>query len=138
MQWMNRKAFKTQPKPMKTELHRDNRLFFCEFLRDWDDNDFMHLAPSDELFVYSVRKPNRQNDRIWAQSLDDLDEQERFVMVPQQADPSPSDERGSRLASLVKTDRANTIDPTRFFLIIRGHLRKQDDTARSDIKLSFK
>ena len=83
---MEMKPFKRQAKPMKSDLNRENRLFFCDFLREWDEDDFLHLAPCDEFFIYSVRKPNSQNDRLWARSLDDLDESERFAMVPQKPD----------------------------------------------------
>jgi hypothetical protein len=47
-------------------------------LRDWTEEDFVHLAPSDEFFVWAVRRPNYQNDRIWAKSIDDIEEDERY------------------------------------------------------------
>ncbi|CAF4494636.1 unnamed protein product, partial [Rotaria sp. Silwood2] len=40
--------------------------------------DFHHLAPSDEYFVWVVRRPNYQNDRIWAKTVDDTEEDERY------------------------------------------------------------
>ena len=52
------KAFHVVSAPKITELYRENRLSFCEYLRDWDEDDFLHLAPSDEFFVYAERKPN--------------------------------------------------------------------------------
>ena len=55
-----------------------NRLDFCDLLSDWDENDFLHLAPSDEFFVYAERKANHQNDRIWAYSLDDINNEDRI------------------------------------------------------------
>ncbi|CAF3502960.1 unnamed protein product, partial [Rotaria sp. Silwood2] len=36
------------------------------------------LAPSDEFYVWVVRRPNYQNDRIWAKSVDDIEEDERY------------------------------------------------------------
>ena len=72
------KAFHMISKPWITELNVANRLDFCEFLRDWDENDFLFLAPSDEFFVYADRKPNSQNDRIWAYSLEDISDEHRI------------------------------------------------------------
>ena len=46
-------------------------------MRKWDENDFLHLAPSDEFFVYAERKANFQNDRIWAYSLEDIFTEDR-------------------------------------------------------------
>ena len=63
--------------PKITKLNRENRLSFCDYLRNWDENDFLHLAPSDEFFVYAERKPNHQNDRIWALSLEDIAYEDR-------------------------------------------------------------
>jgi transposase len=80
---MGFKPFHTVKKPMKSELNIEDRIWFCAFLRDWGEEDFMHLAPSDEFFVYAVRKPNHQNDRIWAHSLDEIDDGERLVEVSQ-------------------------------------------------------
>jgi hypothetical protein len=36
------------------------------------------LAPSDEFFVWAVRKPNHQNDRIWAKSIEDTEDDQRY------------------------------------------------------------
>ena len=63
--------------PKISELNRENRLSLCEYLRDWDEDDFLHLCPSDEFFVYAERKPNHQNDRVWALSLNDIPYEER-------------------------------------------------------------
>ena len=72
------RAFHIVTKPKMTEKSVINRLDFCEFLRDWDENDFLHLAPSDEFFVYAERKSNHQNDRIWSLSIDDIPENDRI------------------------------------------------------------
>ena len=45
------RAFHIVTKPKISEKGVINRLDFCEFLQDWDENDFLHLAPSDEFFV---------------------------------------------------------------------------------------
>ncbi|CAF2527324.1 unnamed protein product [Rotaria sp. Silwood2] len=55
-----------------------NRLWLCDWLKDWTEEDFLHLAPSDEFYVWVVRRPNYQNDRIWAKSVDDIEEDERY------------------------------------------------------------
>ena len=47
-------------------------MWFCEFLSEWTTDDFLFLAPSDEFFIYEVRRPNFQNDRIWALNIDDI------------------------------------------------------------------
>lgn len=42
------------------------------------EEDFLLLAPADEFFVWLIRRPNYQNDRIWAKSIDDIEEDERY------------------------------------------------------------
>ena len=71
------RAFHIVSKPRISQQSAANRLAFCEFLGDWDEDDFLFLAPSDEVFVYPERKPNHQNDRVWAYSLDDIPENVR-------------------------------------------------------------
>ena len=71
------RAFHVISAPMISELNRENRLSFCDYLRNWDENDFLHLAPSDEFFIYAERKPNHQNDRIWALTLEDIGYEDR-------------------------------------------------------------
>ena len=65
-------------KPLKTEKHREDRVWFCNYLSEWDSDDFIHVAPCDEFFIYTIRKPNGQNDRILAKEIADIDEEERF------------------------------------------------------------
>ena len=72
------KAFHIVTKPKITERGSENRLQFCEFMRDWDENDFLHYAPSDEFFVYAERKSNFQNDRIWAYKPEDIPKEDRI------------------------------------------------------------
>ena len=71
-------AFHEVPQTLKTAKNRDDRLWFVEFLREWDEEDFLHVAASDEFFIYTLRKPNFVNDRIWARSLADVAVEERF------------------------------------------------------------
>lgn len=72
------KPFHTIPKPMKSKLNVEDRLWFCNFLSEWGEEDFLNLCPSDEFFVYTVRRPNFQNDRVWALSLDEIEDSERY------------------------------------------------------------
>ena len=46
---MGFKPFHVVKKPMKSELSLENRLWFCDFLSKWDEESFLHLAPSDEV-----------------------------------------------------------------------------------------
>jgi hypothetical protein len=69
-------------KPNITAQQREDRVWFCsEFLINWDEDDFLHLAPSDEFYIYLVRKPNHQNDRIWAKSIEDIEDNERYRLL---------------------------------------------------------
>ena len=80
------KPFHVIPKPLKSETHISDRLWLCDWLKDWTEEDFLHLAPSDEFYVWVVRRPNYQNDRIWAKSVNDIEEDERYrEMVKNQA-----------------------------------------------------
>lgn len=80
---MGMKPFHVIRKPLLSEDARENRLWFANFLKDWDEEDALHLAPSDEFYVYSLRRPNHQNDRVWALSPKDIDDDERFRGLPQ-------------------------------------------------------
>jgi len=72
------KPFHVIAKPLKTKTHIEDRLWLSDWLSEWDEEDFLHLAPSDEFFVYAIRKPNFQNDRIWAKDVGDIAEDERY------------------------------------------------------------
>ena len=63
---------------MKSTTNIENRVWFCDYLRQWDENDFIHLAPADEFFVWTIRRPNYQNDRVWSLSLEDIETNERY------------------------------------------------------------
>ena len=75
------RAFHVIPKPMKSVTHIENRLWFCNRLSRWNENDFMHLALADEFFVWTLRRPNYQNDRVWSFSLEDIETDERYQDV---------------------------------------------------------
>jgi len=42
------RPFHVVSKPLKTNLNRDNRLFLAEFVKDYDEVDFLNFAFSDE------------------------------------------------------------------------------------------
>ena len=75
------KAFHVVQKPLKTEKNKEDRLWFCDYLQDYDSEDFLHLAPSDEFFIYTQRKPNHQNDWVWASAIDAIPPEEKFQEV---------------------------------------------------------
>ncbi|CAF3222748.1 unnamed protein product [Rotaria sp. Silwood2] len=80
------KPFHVIPNPLKSETHIPNRLWLWNWLKDWTEEDFLHFAPSDEFFVWVVRRPNYQNDRIWAKSVGDIEEDKRYrEMIKNQA-----------------------------------------------------
>ena len=72
------KPFHVIPKPLKTETHISDRLWLCDWLKDWTKEDFLHLAPADEFYVWIVRRPNYQNDRIWARRVEDIEDDKRY------------------------------------------------------------
>ena len=72
------KPFHVIPKPLKSETYISDRLWLCDWLKDWTAEDFLHLAPSDEFYIWTVRRPNYQNDRVWAKSIEDITEHERY------------------------------------------------------------
>ena len=66
------KPFHQIPAPKLSPKNIEDRLWFCDFLGDWDQGDFLFLAPSDEFYIYEQRGPNFQNDRIWALRIEDI------------------------------------------------------------------
>jgi len=38
-------------KSLKSETHISDRLWFCDWLKDWTEEGFLHLAPCNEFFV---------------------------------------------------------------------------------------
>ena len=66
------KSFHQAAVPKLSEKNVSDRLWFCDFLSEWGPDDFLFLAPSDEFFIYESRKPNSQNDRIWALNNNDI------------------------------------------------------------------
>lgn len=68
------KPFHQTQAPKLTEKNVEDRLWFTDFLSEWDADHFLFLAPSDEFFIYEERRPNFQNDRVWALDINDIPE----------------------------------------------------------------
>jgi hypothetical protein len=79
------KPFHVISKPLKTNTHTGDRKWLANFVADWTEEDFLHIAPSDEFYIYVIRKPNHQNDRIWAKSIEDISDDERYREMVQNA-----------------------------------------------------
>uniref|UniRef100_UPI00358EF936 uncharacterized protein n=1 Tax=Myxine glutinosa TaxID=7769 RepID=UPI00358EF936 len=72
LQSIGAKTFHQIPAPKLTEKNVEDRMWFCEFLSEWTSDDFLFLAPSNEFSIYEDRRPNFQNDRMWALHNDDI------------------------------------------------------------------
>ena len=57
------KPFHQITKPKLSAKNVEDKICFCDYLADWDENDFLFLAPSDEFFIYEERRANFQNDK---------------------------------------------------------------------------
>lgn len=68
-------------KPKISAANKEDRLWFANYLSNWGEDDFLNLACSDEFYLYTNRKPNSKNDIIWARSIDEIPDDERFRMV---------------------------------------------------------
>ncbi|CAF3703691.1 unnamed protein product [Rotaria sp. Silwood1] len=79
------KPFHVISKPLKTKTHIEDRKWLANFVSDWTVEDFLHIAPSDEFYIYVTRKPNHQNERIWAKSIEDISDDERYSEMIQNA-----------------------------------------------------
>jgi hypothetical protein len=47
----------------------------------WTTEDFLHLAPSDEFFIWSIRKPNFQNDRVWSRTVSEICDDDHYRQI---------------------------------------------------------
>ena len=72
LQAQGAKPFHQTNAPKLSEKNISDRLWFCDYLSDWNSEDFLFLAPSDEFFIYESRKTNFQNDRVWALNINDI------------------------------------------------------------------
>lgn len=73
-------------KPLKTNTHIEDRKWLANFVADWTEEDFLHTPPSDEFYIYVIRKANYQNDRIWAKNIEDISIIERYGEMVQNAE----------------------------------------------------
>lgn len=79
-------AYKLFRVPFLTEMNIGHRLLLSEWvLRTWDREDCLRLRPSDEFFLWSIRRPNNQNDRIWARTREEIVD---LLATPQLAHPA--------------------------------------------------
>ena len=72
------KPFHVIAKPLKTNTHIEHRKWLADFVADWAHEYFLHMASSNEFYNYVIRKPNHQNDRIYAKNIEDISEDERY------------------------------------------------------------
>jgi transposase len=72
------KPFHVIARPLKTETSIEDRLWLYNLLTEWTEADFLHLVPSDKFFIWPIRKPNHQNDRIWSKNIEDIEEDDRY------------------------------------------------------------
>jgi hypothetical protein len=79
------KPFHIISKPLKTNTHIEDQKWLANFVAHWTEEDFLHMAPSDEFSIYAIRKRNHQNDRISAKSIEDISEDERYREMVQDA-----------------------------------------------------
>ncbi len=56
----------------------EDRKWLANFVGDWTEEDFLNIAPPNEIYIYVIGKPNHQNDRIWAKSIEDISADERY------------------------------------------------------------
>ena len=68
-------------KPNITPQNREDRLWFCEYLSNWDEDAFLNLAVSDEFYLYVDRRPNSRNDVIWARGTEEIPDDVRYRLV---------------------------------------------------------
>ncbi|CAF1239094.1 unnamed protein product [Rotaria magnacalcarata] len=73
--------FHVIPKPLKSGTHISDRLWLCDWFKDWTEQHFLHLGSSDEFFVWIVRRQNYQDDRIWAKNVEYIEEDERIYEI---------------------------------------------------------
>ncbi len=74
LRFLDAKPFHQVPSPLISIENVDDRLWFVNYLSKWDIEDLMHLASSDEFFIFKSNRSNYQNDRIWAIDNDDFTE----------------------------------------------------------------
>lgn len=84
--WQGLRPWHEITKPQKAALNIEDHPLFVDYLSEWDAESFLHLAVSDEFFIYVTRKPNIQNDRIWEKTPDDIPKEEHYHKVVKSPD----------------------------------------------------
>lgn len=64
--------YKRPRQPKITEKQRRCRLQFCKKVKGWTFNEFKNVIWSDESVFEVQHAPNPQNDRVWAESRDQV------------------------------------------------------------------
>ena len=59
-----------------------DRLWLAHWLKNWTTEDLLHLAPTDEFFIWSIRKPNFQNLSRTVSEFNDDDHYRKIVLTP--------------------------------------------------------
>lgn len=59
------KPFDVIPKSLKSEIHVSDRLWLCDWLEGWNEEDFLYLAPSDQFCVWLARRPKEETADFW-------------------------------------------------------------------------
>lgn len=77
-------------KPGKSDLNIEDRLWFCGYLEEWMEYDLLQMVVSDEHFVYVSRKPNFRNDRVWATTLDEVPDDQKYQEPQNNIQHAPS------------------------------------------------
>jgi transposase len=65
--------FKPQIQPKLTEKQIQDRIYFCKERKNWTINDWKRVIFSDESPFEIFHSPNRQNDRVWAASKENVE-----------------------------------------------------------------
>ncbi|KAF0299338.1 hypothetical protein FJT64_027888 [Amphibalanus amphitrite] len=66
------RSYKRSKQPKMTRKQKLARLEFCERVKNWGFDEFKNVIWSDESIFEIQHTPNRQNDRVWAKSRDEV------------------------------------------------------------------
>lgn len=74
--------YKLKRKPKLTEKQHEDREKFAKKHEKWTENEWKNVLWSDESFFELNHPPNRQNDRVWAPSAENVPEVEMSKHPP--------------------------------------------------------
>ena len=66
------RSYKRSKQPKMTRKQKLARLEFCKRVKNWGFDEFKNVIWSDESIFEIQHTPNRQNDRVWAKSRDEV------------------------------------------------------------------